>query len=69
MVFIAIFLSKENCRRKGVASKLLLKALASAKERKVVEVHLDSEERNEQAIKFYESLGFKKVGMTFERNP
>ena len=67
--YVTSIFVKENCRRKGVASKLLLKALASAKEQKVVEVHLDTEERNEQAIKFYESLGFKKVGMTFERNP
>jgi ribosomal protein S18 acetylase RimI-like enzyme len=60
---------KEEHRRKGIASKLIQAALASAKNKKVVEVHLDTKEYNKQAIRLYGKLGFKRVGVTFECNP
>jgi len=60
---------KEEHRKKGVASKLIQEALTSAKNRKVVEVHLDTKDYNEQAIRLYEKHGFKRVGITFECNP
>jgi ribosomal-protein-alanine N-acetyltransferase len=67
--YITSLFVKEEHRRKRIASKLIQAALASAKKRKVVEVHLDTKEYNEQAIRLYEKLGFKRVGVTFECNP
>jgi ribosomal protein S18 acetylase RimI-like enzyme len=67
--YIASLFVKEEHRRKGVASKLIQAALIDAKNREVVEVHLDTKEYNEQAIRLYEKNGFKRVGITFECNP
>jgi ribosomal protein S18 acetylase RimI-like enzyme len=64
----SLFVKEEN-REKGVASKLIQVALTNAKNRKVVEDHLDTKEYNEQAIRLYEKSGFKRVGITFECNP
>lgn len=60
---------KGDYRRKGIASQLLQKALETAKRRKVIEVHVTTRENNEEAFKFYEKHGFKKVGVLFEKNP
>jgi ribosomal protein S18 acetylase RimI-like enzyme len=67
--YITSLFVKEEHRKKGVASKLIQAALTNAKNRKVVEVHLDTRENNEQAIRLYEKNNFKKVGITFECNP
>jgi ribosomal protein S18 acetylase RimI-like enzyme len=64
----SLFIREEHWR-KGVASKLIQTALASARNRKVVEAHLDTKECNEQAIRLYEKLGFKRAGVAFECNP
>lgn len=59
----------DRYRGRGIASQLVKRALENAKTRKVVEVHVDTEESNRDAVKLYERLGFRKVGVMFERNP
>jgi ribosomal protein S18 acetylase RimI-like enzyme len=67
--YITSLFVKEEHREKGIASKLIQAVLTSAKSRRVVEIHLDTKEYNEDAMRLYEKLGFKRVGITFERNP
>jgi ribosomal-protein-alanine N-acetyltransferase len=67
--YIMSLFVNDKYRRLGIASRLIQSALESAKKRRVVEVHLDTKESNKEAIRFYEKLGFEKVGTTFERKP
>ena len=60
---------KEPQRKKGIGSQLLQKAIENAKKKGVIEVHVDTEENNVRAIKFYQKHGFKKAGIIFESNP
>lgn len=60
---------KEEHRRKGIGSKLLNKALESAKTREVKEVHVTTLEDNKKAMTFYEKHGFNRTGVLFEFNP
>lgn len=60
---------KESRRKKGIGLQLLQKAIENAKKKGVIEVHVDTEENNTNAIEFYQKHGFKKVGVIFESNP
>ncbi len=60
---------KEDCRRRGIASQLLQKAIQNAKRRKVKEIHVTTRKDNKTAIRFYEKNGFKKQGILLETNP
>ncbi|MCK4668871.1 GNAT family N-acetyltransferase [Candidatus Bathyarchaeota archaeon] len=60
---------KEGCRRKGIASSLVEKAVENAKRRNVIEIHVTTRESNRTAMELYEKLGFTKEGILFERNP
>ncbi len=64
----SLFVS-DRYRGRGIASQLVKRALENAKTRRVVEVHVDTEESNRDAVRLYERLGFKRVGVMFERNP
>ena len=66
--YIANLFVKEACRNMRVGSQLVKKALENAKKKGVIEVHVDTEEDNADAIKFYEKHGFKKVGIMFEKS-
>jgi ribosomal protein S18 acetylase RimI-like enzyme len=66
--YIVNLFVKESCRNTGVGSQLVRKALKSAEKRDVIEVHVDTEESNEKAIRFYEKHGFQKVGIMLEKS-
>lgn len=50
-------------RRRGIAKRLLLHALNWAKSRGAKKVFLEVRPSNEAALKFYESLNFKRLGV------
>jgi len=66
--YIVNLFVKESCRTKGTGSQLVRKALKNAEKKGVIEVHVDTEEGNVNAIKFYERHGFRKVGIMFEKS-
>jgi ribosomal protein S18 acetylase RimI-like enzyme len=59
---------RESYRDIGIGSQLIKKALENAEKRGVIEVHVDTEEDNVNAIKFYEKHGFRKVGIMLEKS-
>jgi ribosomal protein S18 acetylase RimI-like enzyme len=59
---------KESCRNMGIGSQLIMKALENVEKRDVVEVHVDTEEDNVNAIRFYDKRGFRKVGIMLEKS-
>jgi len=66
--YITNLFVKESCRNIGVGSQLVKKALENAKKKRgVMEVHVDTEESNMNAIRFYEKHGFRKVGIILEK--
>lgn len=67
-LYIVNLFVKETCRKTGVGAQLVKKALENAEKRGVIEVHVDTEEDNVDAIRFYEKHGFKKVGIMFEKS-
>jgi len=67
--YITSLFVKKPYRKKGIGSQLLKKAIENAKKKGVIEVHVDTEENNANAIEFYQKHEFKKVGVIFERNP
>lgn len=66
--YIVNLFVKELCRNMRIGSQLVKKALENAKKKSVIEVHVDTEEDNVKAIKFYEKHGFKKVGIMLEKS-
>jgi len=50
-------------RRRGVGKELLKKLLEVLKEEGVEEIFLEVRESNVPAIKLYESLGFRRIGL------
>lgn len=52
-----------NYRKRGVATKLLLEIIRRAHEKGVTDVTLEVRETNVGAIRLYEKLGFKEVGI------
>lgn len=66
--YIMSLFVKESCREKGIGLQLVKKALESAEKRGVIEVHVDTEENNVKAIKFYEKQGFRKVEIMLEKS-
>jgi ribosomal protein S18 acetylase RimI-like enzyme len=66
--YITSLFVKETHREKGIGSHLLEKVIENAKKKGVIEVHVDTEEDNTEAIEFYQTHGFKKVGVIFENN-
>jgi len=66
--YIVNLFVKESCRNMGIGSQLVRKALENAEKRGVIEVHVDTEEDNVNAIKFYEKHGFRKVGIILEKS-
>jgi len=68
-LYITSLFVKQHYRKKGIGSQLLKKAIENAKKKGVIEVHVDTEEKNAKAIKFYQKHGFKKAGVIFENNP
>lgn len=67
--YITSLFVKEPHRKEGIGSQLLKKAIENAKKKGVIEVHVDTEENNTNAIEFYQKHGFKKVGIIFESKP
>jgi ribosomal protein S18 acetylase RimI-like enzyme len=66
--YIVNLFVKELHRNKGIGLRLVKKALENAEQRGVIELHVDTEEDNVKAIRFYEKHGFGKVGIMFERS-
>jgi ribosomal protein S18 acetylase RimI-like enzyme len=66
--YIVNLFVKESCRNMEIGSQLVRKALKNAEKKGVIEVHVDTEESNENAIRFYESHGFRKVGIILEKS-
>jgi GNAT superfamily N-acetyltransferase len=66
MSHINFLLVDKEYRGKGVGSKLLHTALKNAKERMVMEIHVDT--IFEEAAKFYRKHGFKDDGVYLELN-
>ena len=60
-----------ECRRQGIASKLLEQLIAEAKQRKLELLTLEVRESNVAAITLYERYGFEKIGKRkrFYTNP
>ena len=52
-----------DCRRKGVATSLLLGVVGSLKEHDVVELWLEVNLKNVAAVTLYSKLGFEKMAM------
>jgi len=67
--YITSLFVKEPHRKKGIGSQLLREAVENAKKKGVIELHVDTEEKNSRAIEFYQNHGFKRVGVVFENNP
>ena len=51
-----------NCRRKGVAAKLLREIETILKQKGITECRLEVREDNHPAIKLYQTLGYQIVG-------
>jgi ribosomal-protein-alanine acetyltransferase len=51
-----------NCRRKGIATKLLTETELILKQRGINEIRLEVREDNNSAIKLYQKVGFQKMG-------
>ena len=66
--YIVNLFVKEACRNMRIGSQLVKKALENAKKKGVIEVHVDTEEDNMNAIRFYEKHGFRKVGIMLEKS-
>jgi len=66
--YIVNLFVKESCRNMGFGSQLVRKTLDDAEKRGIIEVHVDTEEDNVNAIRFYEKHGFKKVGIMLEKS-
>jgi len=66
--YIVNLFVEESCRNMEIGSQLVRKALKNAEKKGVIEVHVDTEESNENAIRFYESHGFRKVGIILEKS-
>jgi len=66
--YIVNLFVKESCRNMEIGSQLVRKALKNAEKKGVIEVHVDTEESNVNAIRFYESHGFRKVGIILEKS-
>ena len=50
-------------RKKGVATKLLLKLFGICQQRQVEKIFLEVRESNESAINLYTKMGFEKIGI------
>lgn len=57
---LTLFVSR-NHQRKGIGSKLTKTMIEEFKKRNTKEIYLDTLKTNEQAIGFYERLGFKRI--------
>ena len=66
--YIANLFVKESSRNMGIGTQLVRKALENAEKRGVIEVHVDTEEDNMNAIRFYKNHGFRRVGVMFEKS-
>ena len=62
-----LFLGENNRGMEG--SKLIKRALESAKKRDVKGVHVTTRENNQEVMIFYQKHGFSKAGMLFELSP
>ena len=62
---INLLLVDEEHRGKGIGSQLLNEAIRSAKERGVIEMHVDTIFK--EAAEFYQKHGFKDDGVWLER--
>ncbi len=52
-----------ECRRQGIAAKMLEAAFVFLGERKVTDIFLEVRETNIPAIRLYEQCGFQKIGI------
>jgi len=59
---------KELCRNMGIGTQLIKNALENAGKKGVIEAHVDTEEDNVDAIRFYDKHGFRKVGIMLEKS-
>jgi len=66
--YIVNLFVKESRRNMGIGAQLAKKALKNAEKKGVIEVHVDTEESNVNAIRFYEEYGFRKVGIMLEKS-
>jgi len=66
--YIVNLFVKESRRNTGIGSQLVRKALQNAEKKGVLEVHVDTEEDNVNAARFYKKHGFRKVGIMFEKS-
>jgi len=51
----------------GIGEQLIEKAIETAKQKGTIEIHVDTEENNRNAVRFYEKHGFEKIGIMFEK--
>jgi len=66
--YIVNLFVKESCRNMEIGSQLVRKALKDAEKKGVMEAHVDTEESNLDAIRFYEKHGFRRVGIMLEKS-
>lgn len=52
-----------NCRRRGMAAKLLETLINDAKEQELYDINLEVRESNRAAIALYEKFGFENLGI------
>ena len=57
----------EDCRKLGIGSKLMKKAMEEVEKRNAIETHVWTEFDNMQAINLYTKHGFKKRYLLLER--
>ena len=58
--FIAI---NKDHKRKGLGGKLISKLISQCKQKKIDKIFLEVSNKNKAALKFYDHIGFKTVGI------
>ncbi|MBU2615662.1 MAG: GNAT family N-acetyltransferase [Nanoarchaeota archaeon] len=68
-VFIEEFAVKEKFRSQGFGTALIKELVNFCKKNKISSIHLGTGEEPNRAIKYYEKMGFKKVGWLKDIDP
>lgn len=61
-IWIELIVVSKNFRRKGIGNELINNLCRTGKKKKYRACFVDVDDDNDDAIKFYSKLGFKKVG-------
>jgi len=68
-VFIEELAVKKKFRKKGFGTALMERLVKFCKDNKIQSIHLGTGEEPNKAIKYYEKMGFKKVGWLKDIDP